>query len=119
MIFEMLRWWYGTGWLQALKRISTWPQSIERAFSIMILLKTLFAPWRRIITAGGKSLDAKMHAALDNLVSRLIGSVVRTGALLAAGVATFAAFLSAIIIAIVWPFMPVLIVVFIVKGITG
>ncbi|HET8671908.1 MAG TPA: hypothetical protein VFM05_15210, partial [Candidatus Saccharimonadales bacterium] len=119
MIFEMLRWWYTTGWLQTLERVTTWPQSVERAFSIILLLRTLFAPWKRIVSMPGKSLDAKLRATLDNLVSRLIGSVVRFGVLIVAGISTFAAFAAAALLAVVWPLMPIGIIFFMIKGIVG
>jgi hypothetical protein len=119
MILEMLRWWYSTGWLQAMHRISSWPQGIERSFSILLLLKTLFSPWKRIVTAGGRSLDEKVKASLDNLVSRCIGFAIRSGVLIAAGIAAFSSFFGAIIIVLVWPLMPLAIIYFVVRSITG
>jgi len=119
MIFEMLRWWYGTGWLQAMHRIGSWTQGIERAFSVLLLAKTLFAPWKRIITAGGRSFDDKMRAMLDNFVSRCIGFVIRFGVLIAAGVATFATFLTAVVLVAIWPLIPLAIIYFLIRGITG
>ena len=119
MILEMLRWWYGTGWLQAMHRIVTWAGGVERAFSVLLLAKTLFAPWRRIVTAAGRSLDDKMRAALDNLVSRCFGFVVRFGVLIIAGLATFAAFMGSILLAAIWPLMPPAIIYFLIRGLAG
>jgi hypothetical protein len=119
MIFEMLRWWYVTGWLQAARRIGSWTSAVEHMFSISLLVKTLFAPWRRIMTVGGRGLDAKIHAMLDNLVSRCIGLVIRLFVLMAAGFTMLFALVAGVIMAVVWPFLPLLFVACIVKGITG
>lgn len=85
-------------------------------FSTRTLLRTLFAPWRRIVTYPGASLDAKMRASLDNLVSRCIGFTVRFFVLLAAGVALVALLVFALLEIIVWPLVPLLGVALIVKG---
>lgn len=119
MIFEMLRWWYVTGWAEAARRIGTWMMAVERNFSLGLLVRTLFSPWRRIITPGGRSLEDKLHAALDNLVSRSIGFVIRLFVILAAGVSMLGAFAAGTLIALVWPFMPLLIIFFIYQGITA
>lgn len=119
MIFEMLRWWYVSGWVQAIRRITEQAGRVERIFSFSILLKTLFAPWRRIISAPGKGLDAKVHAALDNLVSRCIGFVIRSTVVLVAAIAIVITTLLGILMAVLWPLIPIAIIVFMIKGITG
>jgi hypothetical protein len=119
MIFEMLRWWYITGWAQAAHRIVSWTSAVEHMFSLSLLLRTLFAPWKRITSAAGRGLDAKMRAGLDNLLSRCIGFVIRLFVITAALVGMFFAFVSGVVMAVIWPFLPLLFVAFIVKGITG
>lgn len=119
MILEMLRWWYGTGWLQATHRVGTWTKGVERTFSITLLLQTLFSPWRRIISNPGRSLDDKVRAALDNFVSRCVGAVIRTGVLIAAGFAMLGVFLGSIIMVGIWPLLPVGAVYFLIRSIIG
>lgn len=119
MIFEMLRWWYVTGWMQAVRRISSWTMGVEHAFSLSLLMRTLFAPWRRIMSASGRSLDAKMHAAMDNAVSRAVGFFIRLFVILAAGVSMLVAFIAGVIMAALWPLLPLAVIFCIVKGITG
>jgi hypothetical protein len=119
MIFEILRWWYVTGWLQAMHRIIGWTQGVEQLFSVSLLAKTLFSPWRRIVTPPGRGLDAKMRAMLDNLVSRCVGFVIRLFVIFAAGVSMLVVFTSSAVLAIVWPLLPLAFVFFAVKGITG
>lgn len=119
MISEMLRWWYITGWAQAARRIGSWTGGVEHMFSLSLLLRTLFAPWRRITTQPGRGLDAKMRAMLDNLVSRCIGFIIRLFVILAATVSMLAALLASVAMAIAWPVLPLLFIGLIVKGITG
>lgn len=53
-------------------------------FSIDLLLKTLFLPWKRDETdTSNLSLDAKFRVLLMNLVSRLVGATVRLGTVFA------------------------------------
>lgn len=120
MIFaEMLRWWYITGWAAAARRIISWTSTVEHMFSLGLLMKTLFAPWKRITSAPGRGLDAKMRASLDNLVSRCIGFVIRFFVLIIALGGMLVAFISGIVMTVVWPLLPIMFIVFIVKGITG
>lgn len=119
MILQMLRWWYSTGWLQAIHRITSWPLGVERHFSFSLLAKTLFSPWRRIVSVGGRSLDAKVRDALDNFVSRCVGFAVRFFVLITAMIGMLVALLFGIIAAILWPLMPFLIVYCVIRGIAG
>lgn len=119
MIFEMLRWWYGTGWLEAVHRIGSWTKGVERTFSLSLLAQTLFSPWRRIISSAGKGLDARMHAAMDNLVSRCVGFVIRFIVLIAAGVSILVALTAGVVMVVLWPLLPVLVIYFAVRGIIG
>lgn len=106
MLFALLRWWYGPGWLLAFRRIGERTHNVMHAFSVPILLKTLFAPWKRIMTTGGKGIDAKIQAALDNLVSRTVGFVTRLIVLFTALIMTSGAFIMGVAIVAVWPFIP-------------
>jgi hypothetical protein len=110
MLFELLRWWYGPGWMLAFRRISVRTQNVAMAFSVPILLRTLFSPWKRIVTSGAKSLDAKFRAAIDNLVSRTVGFTVRCLVLITAAIMTGGTFAGSIFIAVVWPLVPLLII---------
>lgn len=115
MVFELLRWWYGAGWLRAMSRIQTRTTNVLHAFSAGTLLKTLFSPWKRIQYAG-RSFDAKVQALVDNFVSRTIGFIVRIGVLIAAGLMTLGSLIVSIAIVIVWPFIPFVVVFLFYKG---
>lgn len=115
MILVLLRWWYGPGWILAFKRINTRTVGVAHAFSAGTLLKTLFAPWKRI-QYSGRSFDAKMQAMLDNMVSRTVGFTVRLLVLLAALFMIVGSVVLGAAIALAWPFIPLLIVYSVFRG---
>lgn len=119
LAFSWLVWWYGRGWVQAMQQVEHSLSAISRLFSTPILLRTLAAPWKRIITYPGASLDAKMHAFMDNLVSRAIGLTVRLVVLLTALLLEAIALIIGIVYVIAWPFMPLAVIGLLVKGILG
>lgn len=116
MIIELLRWWYGPGWILAFKRIGSRTAGVANAFSADTLLKTLFAPWKRI-QYSGKSFDAKMRAILDNLVSRTVGFTVRIIVLVSAVVMIAGSLALSTAIAVMWPLVPLLIIYSVFRGV--
>ena len=71
-------WWYGAGWAAQLLRLREKLLASYDYFSIGMLLKTLFAPFRQI--SAGKvngPLGVRIRAFSDRLISRGIGAVVR------------------------------------------
>ena len=77
-IVYLLSWWYSTGIKEQLHRGMRRLASVFDYFSIDILIKTLFAPFRQISSGrvrGG--LDVQFRAFVDRLISRLIGGFVR------------------------------------------
>ena len=117
VIILFFRWWYAQGWLLALKDIKKRTLGVSHNFSVPILIKTLFAPWRRLITDSGKSLDEKFKAGVDNLISRFVGFWVRFLVLIIAGVVTALTFCLFLLIAIIWPFMPLAVILLVWLGI--
>jgi hypothetical protein len=78
------------------------------SFSVPILLRTMFAPWRRIITPPGSSLDQRLKAIADNMVSRAVGFTVRLMALLAAALILAGYTVFGGILVVLWPLLPIL-----------
>jgi hypothetical protein len=117
MIIELLRWWYGPGWVLAWRRIGVRNRNVSHAFSAPILLQTLFSPWKRIVSTGAKGIDQQFRAAMDNLVSRTIGFFVRLMVLIAAAVMLTGTFLLSLAIVLVWPFVPLLIIFCLVRSV--
>ena len=75
----LLTWWYSAGLLQAIERVKAYLASVYDYFSIDLLLRSLFAPFRQI-SAGSVDgpINVKLHAFFDRLFSRLIGAFMRT-----------------------------------------
>jgi len=103
--------------MRAAKGAAGLVKKVELSFSIGILLRTLFAPWKMIVTPPGRSLDDKFRAALDNLVSRTVGFFVRIFSLISAMVLLIGALLIGAVAAVAWPFIPVLVVLSAFKGV--
>ena len=119
MVFELLSWWYGPGWIQAIRRIYKWAHGISLALSAGQLIRSLFEPWRRIVSVGGRSLDVKIQQFFDNLVSRAVGATVRILVLITAGAAMIAAVIFGAFVAVAWPLTPIVILYALYRGITG
>jgi hypothetical protein len=105
-MLSFFSWWYGRGWKQVVDSFRPRLRSVANNFSVAQLLRTLFEPWRRIISYPGASLEEKMHAWADNVFSRGIGFVVRFGVLVGALFAVIIVVAFTIIEIIVWPLLP-------------
>lgn len=78
-ILDSLYWWYGAGWSYLLSKNIEQLQSIAQMFSMIELLKTLFAPFRQTLTGKVQgTLGDKLRAFGDRMFSRCIGFVVRS-----------------------------------------
>ena len=119
LALEFFTWWYGRGWHQLARNMQRRISKTSGMFSVPILLRTLFAPWKRIITYPGSSLDAKIRAFGDNMVSRAVGFSVRLLVLFTAAIMLVLVSIVALIELIAWPILPILVIVTLVKGITG
>ena len=116
LIVAFVQWWYGPGWHDAANRLMTRLHETYLTFSVPILLRTMFAPWKRIITYPGRSIGERSRASLDNLISRVVGLVVR-GCALGAALAIMGVYLifgGALLI--LWPAIPLLGPILIVGG---
>lgn len=78
-----LVWWYSDAAGLLAKHQSLLLLTLADFFSFKILFKTLFQPWKRdVISDDNLSLQARFQVWGLNLVTRLIGLVVRSGAIL-------------------------------------
>jgi hypothetical protein len=118
-LVELFKWWYGFGWLEAWKSVAGSVQKTARQFSIPVLLKNLFAPWKQIVALPGRSIDEKFRAVIDNLVSRTIGFFVRLLTLLAALIVITLSMLASLTLAVAWPLLPPAVVYFAIRAMTG
>lgn len=119
-IVGFLSWWYTAGWRQRFVLLRQHMSQTADYFSIDLLLRTFFSPFRQI--SAGKvrgSFDVQLRAFFDNLISRVIGAFVR-GFLVVIGtlwmmiVAIFGG-----ILALLWVVVPLLPIVGIVLALSG
>jgi hypothetical protein len=85
-------------------------------FSISVLLKTLFSPWKRVVDEtykGGLDIEGYASATLVNIIMRLVGFVSRSILILAGLICIIFILISAILVFIAWTLLPGLIVVII------
>jgi hypothetical protein len=109
LAMSFFTWWYGQGWQQVAKSLNQRLKSTMELYSVEQLLRTLFSPWRRIISYPGSSFRDKWHAWLDNLFSRFMGFLVRIFVLLIAVLSIVVIALATIIEIILWPILPLLV----------
>jgi hypothetical protein len=116
LAMSMLTWWYGQGWTEELGNLKSRPRKIVNLFSVDTLLRTLFSPWRRIISVPGSNIKDRLAAAFDNLISRAVGFVIRLFVLLAAIVVIILVIVASLIELIIWPLLPVSVIVLVIVG---
>lgn len=71
-LVALLSWWYGSGVLRMFRTVQMKFASLLDYFSIDLLARTLFAPFRQI-SAGGVSgpIGLQIRAFFDQLISRV------------------------------------------------
>lgn len=116
LVLSFYSWWYGAGWRLLAGGIRNTLRSIGLAFSAVSLLRTLFSPWRKIVSYPGAGLREHMRASVDNLVSRCVGFTVRIFVLLSAAVMMIVVAMIGSIGLVLWPCIPLLPVVFLLGG---
>jgi hypothetical protein len=116
LLVSFFSWWYGKGWEQVARSFVERQHAVSDAFSILQLLKTLFAPWRRIITYPGRSLPERFRAWGDNMFSRVVGFVVRLLVLGAAGITLVVVGVLTILEILIWPLLPPAIPILLIAG---
>jgi hypothetical protein len=106
-IWQLLTWWYGKGWLELVRGIRHRIKRTYLGFSVDILLRTLFAPWRRIVAAESDNIIDQLRGLIDNLISRFVGLAVRLLALATAGIVLIGTIVIGGILILFWPITPV------------
>lgn len=117
----LLGWWYGRGliWIFELLFLDLTKKAAE-LFSMSDMIKTLGSPFRQDVTKGHDgSIGSRMRALGDNLISRLIGLVVRTALLLFGLVAVLANLMLSVALIFGWLLLPLWWIILLVLGISG
>jgi hypothetical protein len=119
-ILGMLSWWYGAGWRQRASRLSERLMATIDYFSIDLLLKTFFSPFRQISAGRVRGpLNVQMHAFFDRLISRFIGALIRFTMIIAGSLTIIFHGIIGLVLLVLWFFVPLLPVIGIVLFISG
>ena len=119
-LVDITSWWYGNGFI---RRISIAKANFRKTldfFSIQILLKTLFKPYKQISAdESSNSINMFFQVFFDKLISRIVGLFARTFMIvMGIIVIIFQSILSCLTI-IIWLIIPILPVAGIILAIIG
>lgn len=113
-----ISWWYLQEPVFIWKAIVALTKRVFHTFSINILLSTLFAPWKKdLIRAENVSLDVQFKIAIENLISRFVGFIIRFFTVIIGLIVTLMIFILGVAFIIFWFFVPVIIIWLIYQGI--
>lgn len=120
MALALFSWWYTAGWGRAAARVGGSVKSVLESFSVGLLARTLFDPFRQI-DAGSVhgSLDVQMRAFGDRLFSRVFGAFIRSIFIILGLLCALGAGLLGVVIVLLWPLVPLLPVVGLVLTLSG
>jgi hypothetical protein len=119
-VIGLMSWWYGQGWRDAAARVGRRLMGLEDYFSIDLLLKTFFSPFRQISAGRIQGpLGVQMRAFFDRLVSRVIGALIRLVTILIGLVALLLYATIGLIVLVAWGVIPLVPIVGIILFISG
>lgn len=110
MLFvSLIRWWYGSGWLDQLTLVRDRFDRTADLFSLELSLRTLFKPFRQIDADRARkgSLDVMLRAVFDQLFSRFIGAFARMTLIVVGSFALLFEGLAGAVRLALWPLVPV------------
>lgn len=83
---------------------------VANFFSLKLLARTLFSPWRRLSVSGGRGKEDSFFGALAiNTLMRLVGFGIRAATIVAGAVALFITVLISCLAALAWFVFPVIV----------
>jgi hypothetical protein len=120
-IVGLFTWWYGPGWKKAGLILVKKAVVSEDYFSIDLLLRTLFSPFRQISadTGRGGTMGDRMRATFDKLFSRIIGAVIRLILIVTGAAWLLVNIIIDIAILLAWPLLPLLPVIGLILSVSG
>lgn len=109
ILVGLLKWWYIDGWIDQLSRSKLSMAKMADTFSIGLLMKTWFSPFRQISADDtGNNIQAKLAAFGNRLFSRLIGAFMRSLLIILGTVVLLLLSIINGIKLLMWPIMPIM-----------
>lgn len=110
-------WWYYDEPMYLWRSIKIITKKFLSSFSVGILLRTLFDPWKKdVIYLQNASLDAQLKAFANNIFSRCIGFVMRFFTIIIGLVLTGIIFVVMTVLYLAWLLMPAIILALVILG---
>lgn len=102
---EKIRWWYSGGWLELIRHLGESIRGTADFFSMGLMLKTLFMPFRQIAAgaSGSPGLGGMLRDWSDRAVSRVIGFLARTSILIVGAMMILIKLVFSLIMILLWP----------------
>jgi len=118
IILQFWTWYYTTAVKGLIHIWKNFIIFIKQYYSIPLLLKTLFYPWRRDITKYRRGFSFKFffETLSFNLISRSIGFIVRFFAVITGVICLLAVIILGILALIIWIVLPVVLLLLIIIG---
>ena len=112
LVISFFVWCYGRGFTNYLSGFVNNLKDLADFFSIRLLVRTFFAPFRQIGVERKANipLNVRIHEWADLQISRLVGATVRFILLIIGTLALILRTILGLVIGILWPLMPLLIV---------
>lgn len=109
LALALFSWWYTTAWKDLGRRIGNRLDSTLDFFSVSLLARTLFDPFRQISAGAVRgSVDAQFRAWADRTFSRFFGAFLRTMFILVGLICCLFVLLFGIVQLVLWPLVPIL-----------
>ena len=109
LMIGLFAWWYGRGWGGQIRRIKATLVRVNDAFSVPLLIKTWFAPFRQISAdETGRTIGEKFSAMISRGLSRVIGAVMRTFMIVFGCIVMLLLLVLSLVRFVLWPLMPLM-----------
>jgi len=120
IVFQMIAWQFFDMPKEILKGLKTFLLFNLNYFSVTSLIKTYLSPWRRYGSRYGNPFDLwqNFQVLVFNLMSRIIGAVIRTFFIIFGIMSELFILIIGLIIFITWFLFPVLLIIGFVFGIS-
>ena len=109
LALALFSWWYTTAWKNLAQQIERRVDRCLDFFSVGLLFRTLFDPFRQI-SAGSvrRAMDVKMRAWADRTFSRFFGAFVRSLFIVLGLLSSAVLIIVGFVQLILWPVVPLL-----------
>lgn len=111
-------WHYTKAYAQLFRIWRNYFRFILQFFSVGLLLKTLFAPWKRIVDVyqGGFHIEEYFTTLVVNFFSRIVGFIIRVPLIIIGLVLSLCMVVGLVLLCVYWTLFPVIVFGLIVTG---